>query len=96
MPLTRAIQTEAGSRMLVDAFLLRVASMENQGLMLILPRYAVPVTSFLGPDDTIAVAGTLDYLLVLLSEDQERGAAVSALHFGVVRIMQVVIRSSRS
>ena len=84
--------------MLVDAFLLRVAAMQDQRLLLIFPEYAVPITQLRGPDDTFAVAGKLDYLLVLLSEDQERRAAVSALHFGVgvVRIMQVVIRSSRS
>ena len=83
--------------MLVDAFLLRVAAMQDQRLLLIFPEYAVPITQLRagGPDDTFAVAGKLDYLLVLLSEDQERRAAVSALHFcfGVVRIMQVVIHS---
>ncbi|KAI0703363.1 hypothetical protein C8T65DRAFT_258721 [Cerioporus squamosus] len=38
----------------------------------------VPITQLSGPDDTLAVAGKLDYLLVLLSEDQKK-AAVSFL-----------------
>ncbi|EPS97963.1 hypothetical protein FOMPIDRAFT_1051871 [Fomitopsis schrenkii] len=67
---------EAGSRMLVDAFLLRVAAMsEEKGLLLIFPEYVVPITQLRGPDDTIAVAGKLDYLLVLLSEHQKNDAA---------------------
>ena len=80
--LSCANQTEAGSRMLVHAFLLCVAAMQDQRLLLIFPEYAAPITQLRGPDDTFAVAGKLDYLLVLLSEDQERRAAVSALHFG--------------
>lgn len=73
--LSRAIQREAGSRMLVDAFLLRVAAMsEEKGLLLIFPEYVVPITQLRGPDDTIAVAGKLDYLLVLLSEHQKNDA----------------------
>ncbi|TFK93954.1 hypothetical protein K466DRAFT_593936 [Polyporus arcularius HHB13444] len=70
--------TDAGSRLLVDAFLLRVAAMEDQGLLLIFPEYMVPITQLSGPDDTLAVAGKLDYLLVLISEDQ-KNAAVSFL-----------------
>lgn len=73
--LSCAIQTEAGSRMLVDAFLLRVAAMsEEKGFLLIFPEYTVPITQLRGPDDTLAVAGKLDYLLVLLSEHQKDDA----------------------
>ena len=64
------IQTEAGSRMLVDAFLLRVAAMsKDNGIMLIFPEYTVPMTRLHGPDDTLEVAGKLDYFLVLLSAE---------------------------
>ncbi len=74
LSLNCAIQTDAGSRLLVDAFLLRVAAMEDQGLLLILPEYIVPITQLSGPDDSMAVAGKLDYLLVLISEDQKNAA----------------------
>ena len=37
--------------------------------MLIFPEYTVPITRLRGPDDTLEVAGKLDYFLVLLSAE---------------------------
>lgn len=66
--------------MLVDAFLLRVAAMVEESLVLIFPEYMVPLTQLRGPDDTIEVAGKLDYLLVLLSGRQKvKASEYSAL-----------------
>ena len=76
------IQTEAGSRMLVDAFLLRVAAMsKDNAIMLIFPKYTVPATQLHGPDDKLEVAGKLDYLLVLLSAELKDSVREYSEHY---------------
>lgn len=53
---------------------------EDEGILLIFPEYMVPITQLRGPGDTLAVAGKLDHLLVLLSEKQKKGASESFVY----------------
>ncbi|RPD55469.1 hypothetical protein L227DRAFT_656912 [Lentinus tigrinus ALCF2SS1-6] len=70
-----SLNTEAGSRMLIDAFLLRVAAMVDNGHLLVFPEYVVPMIELCGPGDKFHVGGKLDYLLVLLLEEEKDSAA---------------------
>ena len=74
--LSRVIQSEAGCRLLIDQFLLRVAAMlTEEGVLLIYPEYTIPEAELRGPDNTsLLVGGKFDYLLVLLSGEQKKTA----------------------
>ena len=58
--------------MLVNAVLLRAAAMleENGRRLLIFPKYKVSSTDLHGPNETCTVRGTLDYLVVLVPENE--------------------------
>ncbi|KAI0740601.1 hypothetical protein C8Q76DRAFT_197596 [Earliella scabrosa] len=75
-----SILREGGVPMLVNAVLLRVAAMleENGCRLLIIPKYKVSSTDLRGPNETCTVRGTLDYLVVLVPEN-EAGNANSLL-----------------
>ena len=41
---------------------------EDKGRLLIFPAFDVPATELSGPEDTLTVAGKLDYFVAFLSE----------------------------